>query len=126
MSDIAPTLPKPKRRGATANSLPPRVRAIVLRHVLASGFLESEFMGRRKVRRGKFWKVAHARWACWAELRTLVFPNGKPPSTPQIAEWFGMDHSSVVYGLMEPERRAAKSRRGCEDYRARVQARRAA
>lgn len=25
--------------------------------------------------------------------------NGRPPSYPQIGEWFGMDHTTIVLGV---------------------------
>jgi chromosomal replication initiation ATPase DnaA len=57
--------------------------------------LEALF-GRRRTAR-----VLAARRHAWWEIRKLIKPDGRPVSSVQIGRWFGVDHSTVLYGLKQ-------------------------
>lgn len=40
------------------------------------------------------------KWAIWSEVRnTIVMANGLPPSYPQMGEWFGVHHTTIMDGV---------------------------
>lgn len=88
--------------------LPARVRAIVEdearvhQHMLQKMVSVDDVMsGCRK--RGPAW----ARQAVYFRLRELRFANGDRYSLPHIGNLFGVDHSSVHFGIKRVEMRSA-------------------
>lgn len=77
-------------------------RAIVAVVADRRGVTVSEIMSRAKQRR-----IAYARFEAWAEIRE----NIPLASYPIIAEWFAVDHSTVLHGV----RRWAEIRNFMED-----------
>ncbi len=78
-----------------ARSMSPRCRAICLEVCEAYRMPLAWVLSA-----SRFDPVCRARWACWAALYDLRRLNGKPFfSTTAIGRMFGMDHSTVVYGL---------------------------
>ena len=76
--------------------LPQRVRFVLARiSALHQVPLEALF-GRRRTAR-----VLAARRHGWAEIRKLIKPDGRNISSVQIARWFGVDHTTVLYGLRQ-------------------------
>ena len=76
--------------------LPQRVR-FVLQRISALHEVPIEAMlGRRRSAR-----VLAARRHAWAEIRKLIKPDGRPVSSVQIGQWFGVDHTTVLYGLRQ-------------------------
>lgn len=49
--------------------------------------------------------VVYPRWECW-----WIMYDSDSYSMTQIAEYFGKDHSTVVYGIRQHERRLADGR----------------
>ena len=45
--------------------------------------------------------IMAARRHAWAELRKLIKPDGRPISSVQIGRWFGVDHTTVLYGVRQ-------------------------
>jgi len=43
--------------------------------------------------------IMAARRHAWAELGRLIKPDGRPISSVQIGRWFGVDHTTVLYGV---------------------------
>lgn len=50
--------------------------------------------GRRRTAR-----VLAARRHAWDEIGRLIKPDGRPVSSVQIGLWFGVDHTTVLYGV---------------------------
>jgi chromosomal replication initiation ATPase DnaA len=77
-------------------ALPLRVR-LVLERVSALHRIPPEMMfeARRTAR------VMAARRHAWAELGRLIKPDGRPISSVQIGRWFGVDHTTVLYGVRQ-------------------------
>ncbi len=69
----------------------PELRALAEHLAELHGASWSEVSGR-----GRCYRVAHARHAVWAALRVLDTPR---LSLPNIAELFGVDHSTVLSGI---------------------------
>ena len=57
--------------------------------------IELLFASRRTAR------ILAARRHAWAEIGKLVKPDGRPISSVQIARWFGVDHTTVLYGVRQ-------------------------
>ena len=76
--------------------LPQRVRFVLERiSALHQVPLEALF-GRRRTAR-----VLAARRHAWAEIRKLIKPDGQNISSVQIGRWFGVDHTTVLYGVRQ-------------------------
>ncbi len=45
--------------------------------------------------------IMAARRHAWAELGKLIKPDGRPISSVQIGRWFGVDHTTVLYGVRQ-------------------------
>ena len=45
--------------------------------------------------------VVAARRHAWAEIAKLIKPDGRPISSVQIGLWFGVDHTTVLYGVRQ-------------------------
>ena len=78
----------------TTRTMPPRVRD-VLRHVcLDHQIVLADLLGPS----GRTHLVA-ARWDCWARVRAMTAPNGRPFSISLIARWCGVHHTTVIHGI---------------------------
>lgn len=76
--------------------LPARVRFLLERICsLHQMPIELLFVSRRTAR------ILAARRHAWAELGKLVKPDGRPISSVQIGRWFGVDHTTVLYGVRQ-------------------------
>ena len=45
--------------------------------------------------------IMAARRHAWAELVKLIKPDGRPISSVQIGRWFGVDHTTVLWGVRQ-------------------------
>ena len=76
--------------------LPQRVRFVLGRvsalHQVPLGAL----FGRRRTAR-----VLAARRHAWVEIGKLIKPDGRTISSVQIGRWFGVDHTTVLYGMRQ-------------------------
>ena len=76
--------------------LPQRVR-FVLERVLALHQVSPEALfGRRRTAR-----VLAARRHARVEIGKLIKPDGRAISSVQIGRWFGVDHTTVLYGMRQ-------------------------
>jgi hypothetical protein len=76
--------------------LPSRVRFVLERvSALHRVPLQMLFEARRTA------PVMAARRHAWAELVKLIKPDGRPISSVQIGRWFGVDHTTVLYGVRQ-------------------------
>jgi chromosomal replication initiation ATPase DnaA len=76
--------------------LPQRVRFVLERvSALHQVPLEAMFGSKRTAR------TLAARRHAWAELAKLIKPDGRPVSSVQIGRWFGVDHTTVLYGVRQ-------------------------
>lgn len=71
---------------------PDRVNAIIRNVAREHGVSTDDILGR-----GKTVRVSTARAEAISQCRQLIEIAGKPPSYPQIGQWFGLDHSSVIH-----------------------------
>ena len=80
----------------TAPTLPLRVR-FVLERIAALHRIPPQMMfeARRTAR------IMAARRHAWAEIGKLIKPDGRPISSVQIGRWFGVDHTTVLYGVRQ-------------------------
>ena len=76
--------------------LPQRVRFVLARISTLHEVPPEALLGRRRTAR-----VLAARRHAWAEIRKLIKPDGRPVSSVQIGRWFGVDHTTVLYGLRQ-------------------------
>jgi chromosomal replication initiation ATPase DnaA len=92
---MSTSAPDPSSRGA-APTLPLRVRFVVDR-VSALHRIPPQMMfeARRTAR------IMAARRHAWAEIGKLIKPDGRPISSVQIGRWFGVDHTTVLYGIRQ-------------------------
>ncbi len=92
---FAPAPPNPGL-GASIPALPGRVR-FLLERICALHHLPTEAMfGPRRTAR-----IMAARRHAWAEIGKLIKPDGRPVSSVQIGLWFGVDHTTVLYGVRQ-------------------------
>ena len=49
-------------------------------------------------------RIMAARRHAWVELGKLIKPDGRPVSSVQIGRWFGVDHTTVLYGVRQQRR----------------------
>lgn len=79
--------------------IPERVRRLIeevcdKHHVNVQRIVQRPESGRSTKRR------TIVRREIWHRIRTeIIMANGRPPSYPQIGEWFGMDHTTIVLGV---------------------------
>ena len=79
--------------------LPLRVRFVLERiSALHRIPLEMMFEARRTA------PVMAARRHAWSEIGKLIKPDGRPISSVQIGRWFGVDHTTVLYGVRQHRR----------------------
>ena len=76
--------------------LPQRIRFVLERISALHEIPVEALLGRRRKAR-----VLAARRHAWSEIRKLIKPDGRPVSSVQIGLWFGVDHSTVLYGLRQ-------------------------
>ena len=92
---FTPSHPLPSL-GGPIPVLPGRVRFLLERicalHRLP---LEAMFGPRRTA------TIMAARRHAWAEIGKLIKPDGRPVSSVQIGLWFGVDHTTVLYGVRQ-------------------------
>jgi chromosomal replication initiation ATPase DnaA len=81
---------------ATAPVLPQRVRFVLARISALHEVPLDALLGHRRTAR-----VLAARRHAWSEIRKLIKPDGRPVSSVQIGRWFGVDHTTVLYGLRQ-------------------------
>jgi len=90
-TDLAPSIERP-----SIPILPQRVRFVLGRvsalHQVPLGAL----FGRRRTAR-----VLAARRHAWVEIGKLIKPDGRTISSVQIGRWFGVDHTTVLYGMRQ-------------------------
>lgn len=88
--------------------IPANAYEVIRRHAMQGGWPVDVFLGVRPWPGGDGrHRMVHARWECWAELRTFMDAEGKHHrySLPRIGVWFGgLDHTTVLHGL-DPVRR---------------------
>ena len=76
--------------------LPQRVRFVLERvSALHQVPLDAMFGPRRTAR------VLAARRHAYFEVGKLIKPDGRPVSSVQIGRWFGVDHTTVLYGVRQ-------------------------
>jgi len=46
-------------------------------------------------------RIMAARRHAWSEIGKLIKPDGRPISSVQIGLWFGVDHTTVLYGVRQ-------------------------
>lgn len=84
-----------KRQSSPRKNMPERIRETVARRSWELGYDPRDILSDAVYR-----EVSRARHEVMREVRdTIVMPNGRPPSWPQIGGWFGRDHTSVIYGV---------------------------
>ena len=77
-------------------ALPQRVRLVLERvSALHQVPLKAMFGPRRTAR------TLAARRHAFSELSKLIKPDGRPVSSVQIGRWFGVDHTTVLYGVRQ-------------------------
>jgi chromosomal replication initiation ATPase DnaA len=76
--------------------LPQRVRFVLSRISSLHEVPVEALLGRRRTAR-----TLAARRHAWSEIRKLIKPDGLPVSSVQIGRWFGVDHTTVLYGLRQ-------------------------
>ena len=90
------THPHPPIPASAPPPLPGRVRFVLERictlHQLPP---EAMFGPRRNAR------IMAARRHAWTEIGKLIKPDGRPVSSVQIGRWFGVDHTTVLYGMRQ-------------------------
>ncbi len=68
---------------------PPRIDAILSQVASEHQITVDEMLSRGHAHAG-------ARAEAMRRIRALTFPNGLPPSYPQIGRWLKRDHSTVI------------------------------
>jgi len=76
--------------------LPHRVRFLLERICALHGIPPEVLFGRRRTA-----PIMAARRHAWVEIGKLVKPDGRPISSVQIGRWFGVDHTTVLYGMRQ-------------------------
>ncbi len=76
--------------------LPQRVRFVLERVSALHQVPVEALLGRRRTAR-----VLAARRHAWAEIGKLIRPDGRTMSSVQIGRWFGVDHTTVLYGVRQ-------------------------
>ncbi len=80
-------------------ALPLRVRFVLERiSALHRIPLEMMFEPRRTA------PIMAARRHAWSEIGKLIKPDGRPVSSVQIGLWFGVNHTTVLYGVRQHRR----------------------
>lgn len=81
---------------------PPRVQAIVDQVCQEVGLTEMQVFSA-----SRFAPLVEARQRIWWEIRQLSTPMGDPFSYPMIGKWFKKDHTTILHGVQEYEKRLA-------------------
>ena len=90
------TEPAASEGGVTVPILPQRVRFVLERVSALHQVPVDELFGRRRTAR-----TLAARRHAWAELAKLIKPDGHAISSVQIGRWFGVEHTTVLYGMRQ-------------------------
>jgi hypothetical protein len=102
LASLKPRTPLWSRQYArTPQPMPPRIADMVAQIARCAGLTAEDLTGPGQTR-----TVARTRQLAMYELRELRDRNDRRISYPQIAAWFGRDHTTVITGIRAHVRRA--------------------
>ncbi len=94
---------RPMTEAERLKAMPAAMRAIVLDVCQERGVDWA-----RVLSRARYQELTRARFEIWGRMRERTLTaTGLPPSYPSIARLFGVDHSTVIYGVQQREKALA-------------------